>query len=112
MYFSIKLKYGTTEIAVATTINGGGDTRHGAGIITAALFANADTAVQFGFLNFVTATMENLAPFEDHKGASDNGTATEDSTGALVLDIRALWGATNVTNAFTSIGGYATKIVT
>jgi len=102
---TIRLKYGSTTLATVV-MDEAIDTGWG-GFIEAELFANAATDAQFGF---VTVGGGAGGGTESAKMMSDDGTATEDSTGALTVAITAQRNQDDANNDLTSIGGYTHRL--
>ncbi len=109
---TIKLKYGGTDVAAAVApAPDAGDTASAAGMITATLFADGATNSQFGFCTWSSGLDTNSSSSSTPpRGASDDGTATEDSTGALTVDIRVVFSTNASDNNIVSLGGWTKKL--
>ncbi len=114
---TVRLKYGTTTIATALiSCNDGSGAAAGfttaGGKIEALLFANADTAVQEGSVSIMIADAD-----VEQNGNQTNalcsvaaGTAAEDSTGALTLQVTVQWDAASASNTITAPHSIITRI--
>lgn len=105
---TFNFKYGSTTVA-SVVLTGNPALSDGAGHIIAELFSAGTTSSQFGFLTVSTAVKTGGGTAAAFCG-SDDGTATEDSTGALALTITATRSANNNSNDLTAIGGYTERI--
>ncbi len=106
------IKYGSTEIASFTlTAAGAGDIVNMGGTLTASIFADAATNAQIGFISgSFTGSSSDIAIANASGGAGD-GTATEDSTGALTLSVTVLNSASLASHGAVALGGYAKKMI-
>lgn len=104
---TLRLKYGSTTIVTHTATQGASALSDMSGTISGYLFANAATNAQVGSLNIdLIETGYNAADTSLSRWqAQQRGTSTEDSTGALTLQITIEANATEATTGIITNGG-------
>jgi hypothetical protein len=111
--FTLKLKYGATTVATATLSPGAGGLPDAkTGYIEAYLMASGATGTQKGTLELYTIEdgSFNNSGSASYARSFATGTATEDSTGALTVDVTAQFNTANASDQIYTEGFIATII--
>jgi len=107
--YTFALKYGSTTVCSAVMV-ANATTTASSGYLECYLFATGATNTQKGILNLMVSDTNTFSNSNASGNAFDQGTATEDSTGALTVDVTVDMNVADTTTQVITEGFLATLI--